>query len=89
MGSPRVAHPLSLSHLAAGLSGTILSVTGESELLQRLSALGLCEGKTVSVLRRAWCSGPLHLRIGMTELMVRRCDARRIHIQPQPSPGAP
>ena len=27
------------------------------------------------VLRRGWWSGPLHVRVGMTELMVRRRDA--------------
>jgi ferrous iron transport protein A len=27
------------------------------------------------MLRRGWWSGPLHVRVGMTELMVRRRDA--------------
>jgi ferrous iron transport protein A len=77
----QAGHALSLAHLGVGRPGTILSVAGDSGLLQRLSALGICQGKTVSVLRRAWWSGPLHLRVGMTELMLRRRDAQRIRIQ--------
>jgi ferrous iron transport protein A len=90
MALSHAGHALSLAHLMVGRPGTILSVAGESGLLQRLSALGLCQGKTVSVLRRAWWSGPLHLRVGMTELMLRRRDAQRIRIQPceQPRQGA-
>jgi len=33
------------------------------------------------VLRRAWWAGPIHLRVGMTELMLRRRDAARVSIQ--------
>jgi ferrous iron transport protein A len=32
----------------------------------------------VHVLRRGWWSGPLHLRVGMTELMLRRRDASSV-----------
>jgi ferrous iron transport protein A len=37
-------------------------------------------GKQVRVLRRAAFNGPLHLRTGNTELMMRLPDAQRIHI---------
>lgn len=81
MGLPPALHALSLACLGAGRSGRILAVSGEAGLLQRLSALGLCKGRTVQVLRRAWWSGPLHVRVGMTELMLRRCDAERIRME--------
>jgi ferrous iron transport protein A len=82
MGLLPSGHPPSLARLAVGRSGRILAVAGEAGLLQRLSALGLCKGRTVQVLRRAWWSGPLHVRVGMTELMLRRCDAERIRMDP-------
>lgn len=81
-----VGHARSLAHLELDRPGTIVSVAGEDELLQRLSALGIGRGKTVRVLRRGWWSGPLHVRVGMTELMVRRRDARRILIESADQP---
>jgi ferrous iron transport protein A len=82
MVQPRVGPVLPLAHLPVGQPGTILSVSGDEGVLQRLSALGIGQGKTISVLRRAWWAGPLHLRVGMTELMLRRRDALAIRIQP-------
>jgi ferrous iron transport protein A len=34
----------------------------------------------VKVLRRGWWSGPIHLRVGMTELMLRRVDAAHVEV---------
>ena len=45
---------------------------------ERMAALGLIPGKRVAMLRRAPFGGPLHLRIGPTELMIRRADAGAI-----------
>jgi len=39
----------------------------------------------VVVLRRAWMRGPLHVRVGMTELMLRRRDAACVDLAPLPS----
>jgi len=36
------------------------------------------------VLRRAWLAGPLHVRVGMTELMLRRADAARVGLEAWP-----
>jgi ferrous iron transport protein A len=33
------------------------------------------------MLRRAWLAGPLHVRVGMTELMLRRADAARVGLE--------
>jgi ferrous iron transport protein A len=71
------------SHLAllhSGQIGTISEISTEPGLHQRLSALGFRVGQQVTVLRRAWLSGPLHIRIGTTEVMVRRRDARAVGI---------
>ena len=69
-----------LSDLAAGQSATISSLAVEAGLRHRLQALGLHRGQRVHLLRRGWWAGPLHLRIGMTELMLRRADAARVGI---------
>jgi ferrous iron transport protein A len=47
-------------------------------LRHRLEALGIKPGQQVRVLRRGWWSGPIHLRVGMTELMLRRVDAAHV-----------
>ncbi len=64
-----------LVDLAPGVPATIGFLAAEQGLRSRLEALGLRPGQTVQVLRRASWSGPLHIRVGMTELMVRRRDA--------------
>ncbi len=69
-----------LSDLAAGQSATISSLAVEAGLRHRLQALGLHRGQRVHLLRRGWWAGPLHLRVGMTELMLRRADAARVGI---------
>ena len=52
----------------------------EPGLRHRLEALGIKPGQQVRVLRRGWWSGPIHLRVGMTELMLRRVDAARVDV---------
>lgn len=74
--------PLSLGQLAAGSRATILSLAADRRLLQRFDALGLRPGQQVEVLRRGWLSGILHLRVGMTELMLRRTGALAILVLP-------
>ena len=69
-----------LSDLATGQSATICSLAVEPGLRHRLQALGLHRGQRVHLLRRGWWAGPLHLRVGMTELMLRRADAARVGI---------
>ncbi len=77
---PDKAEGLLLSELAAGQSATIRSLAVEPGLRHRLQALGLHRGQRVQLLRRGWWAGPLHLRVGMTELMLRRVDAARVGI---------
>ncbi len=64
-----------LVDLVPGRSATVVSLAAEAGLRARLEALGLRPGQSVQVLRRGWWSGPLHIRVGMTELMLRRRDA--------------
>jgi ferrous iron transport protein A len=64
-----------LVDLRPGGTATVVSLAAERGLRARLEALGLRPGQTVQVLRRGGWSGPLHIRVGMTELMLRRRDA--------------
>jgi ferrous iron transport protein A len=69
---------LQLANLAPGASATIASLSADPGLRQRLEALGFRPGQRVQLLRRARWAGPLHVRVGMTELMLRRRDAARV-----------
>jgi ferrous iron transport protein A len=64
-----------LVDLGPGASAKVVSLAAEAGLRARLEALGLRPGQTVQVLRRGSWSGPLHIRVGMTEMMLRRRDA--------------
>jgi ferrous iron transport protein A len=74
-----------LALLEPGQVGTISEIRTEPALHQRLSALGFRVGRQVTLLRRAWFSGPLHIRIGTTEVMVRCRDAKTVGIAPRPN----
>ena len=69
---------LSLDRLAPHHSAEITAVHATGMAGERMAALGLMLGRRVAMLRRAPFGGPLHLRIGPNELMIRRADARAI-----------
>jgi ferrous iron transport protein A len=69
-----------LADLKPSQSATILALHIDAELQHRFCALGLRCGQEIHVLRRGWMNGPLHVRVGMTEVMLRRCDARQITV---------
>lgn len=70
-----------LDHLNPGESATIQHISADESLFQRLAALGFRVGKHVSVIRRASFNGPIHVRIGNTDVMLRRTEAHRIKIK--------
>jgi ferrous iron transport protein A len=77
--------PTSVDHLGTlrpGESALVLALEVSDELYHRLSALGVRVGKRVKVLRRARFAGPLHIRIGTTDLMLRASEARSIRVRP-------
>lgn len=69
-----------LANLHPGENGVIQAVHAEESLFQRLSALGFRTGKKIELIRRANFDGPLHVRIGSTEVVLRESEARRIQI---------
>ncbi len=72
---------LLLSQLAIGEHATISAIEAEESLYHRLSALGFRVGKPISVIRRANFNGPLHVRLGTTDVILRDSEAARIHLQ--------
>ena len=73
--------PKTLDVLRPGEQASIVALAAEPDLYRRLAALGLRAGKQVSVLRRARFSGPLLIRVGTTDIMLRARDARCILVQ--------
>lgn len=75
-----MATPLTLTSLRLGDCATIVALDATADVCHRLSALGLRPGNIVRLIRRARFAGPLHVRVGTTELMLRRQEARCILI---------
>lgn len=71
---------MSLNQVPNGYAATITGIQAEEHLLQRMVALGLRRGRRVKVIRRANHQGPLHIRIGTTEIMIRRGDAAAVRV---------
>ena len=69
-----------LDLLEARQGGTITLVKAGPELIRRMAALGIRTGRRVEVIRRAPLGGPLQIRIGHTDVLIRREDAARINI---------
>lgn len=71
-----------LTDLKSGHTAVIANLDMPPGLHQRLLALGFRQGRQVKMLRRSWLSGPVHVRVGTTEVMLRRRDAQNIAIAP-------
>lgn len=69
-----------LSSMHPGESATIVAIQAEEALHQRLLALGFRSGKRVELIRKASFSGPVQVRIGTTDVMLRRGEANKITV---------
>ena len=63
---------VALSSLVPGESATIVAVHTEEPLHQRLLAMGFRTGKQIEIIRKARFSGPLQVRIGTTDILLRK-----------------
>ncbi len=72
---------ISLNHLLPAQSGIITQIDAGAELTRRMAALGLRPGRRIEVVRKAPWQGPLQIRIGHTEVILRRIEADRIHVE--------
>ena len=71
---------VNLTNLNPGEQATIRAIEADEGLYHRLMALGFRIGKRIELIRRARFSGPLHVRIGTTEIILRHSEATRIQI---------
>lgn len=69
-----------LASMQPGETATIVSIHAEEALHQRLLALGFRSGKHIELIRKASFSGPLQVRIGTTDVMLRRSEAAKISV---------
>jgi ferrous iron transport protein A len=69
-----------LAALHPGDIATIVSIHAEEALHLRLLALGFRTGKQVELIRKASFSGPLQVRVGTTDVMLRRAEAAKIKV---------
>ena len=70
-----------LSALSPGEIATIVAIRTEEALHQRLLALGFRTGKHIELIRCARFAGPLQVRIGTTDILLRRKEAEKIMVQ--------
>jgi ferrous iron transport protein A len=69
-----------LASLQPGESGIIHAIHSEQALYYRLAAMGFRIGKRIKVVRSARFQGPLHVRVGSTDIVLRRNEAQHIEI---------
>ncbi|KAA3650716.1 MAG: ferrous iron transport protein A [Proteobacteria bacterium] len=67
-----------LSELATGRDAKVTALRADHDFAQRLHALGVRIGRSVRIVRRGPLNGPLQLRIGTTDIMLRRAEAALI-----------
>ena len=70
-----------LTNLVPGESATILAILTDEALRQRLMALGFRVGKRIELVRKASFSGPLQVRIGTTDILLRKNEASQISVE--------
>ena len=72
---------INLNNLSSGESAVIVAIHSEDTLRQRLQALGFRVGKRIELIRKASFSGPLQVRIGTTDVLLRKNEASKIAIE--------
>ncbi|MCU0841773.1 MAG: ferrous iron transport protein A [Thiobacillaceae bacterium] len=73
--------PKTLSEVLPGTAATIVALHVGQEYGRRMAGLGLRPGVSVRVIRISPLRGPLQVRAGHTDLILRRSDAARIEVR--------
>lgn len=73
---------MTLDELKIGQKATITALGDEGPLAQRLMTLGLLEGTSVAMIRRALGGDPLEIDVMGYALSLRKSEARQITIEP-------
>jgi len=69
---------MTLSELPTGETATIAALTGQPDIRTRMQSIGLRVGREVAVIRRSRFGGPLQVRIGTTDLLIRPQQAMQV-----------
>ncbi len=69
-----------LATLHPGDLATIVEIHADEALHKRLLALGFRSGKQIRLIRKASFSGPLQVRIGTTDILLRLNEAAKITV---------
>ena len=72
----------SLASLEAGQTGTVSGFTQDDGITQRLMQLGVIEGATVDVVRRAPAGDPIEIRVLGYSLSLRNAEAATVLVEP-------
>ena len=72
-----------------GQPALVKAVHAAEHLAHRLAALGFRSGKPLSVQRRGSLSGPVQVRLGTTDVILRRSEAAQIEVLPLTDEAAP
>ena len=75
----------SLASLKVGQAGIISGYTREDATTQRLMQLGLIEGETIDVVRRALAGDPMEVRVLGYSLSLRHSEAETILVDANPA----
>lgn len=81
ISSDKVLPMCPLNDLLPGDDATVAAVEGDAPLRQRLAALGVRPGRPLRLVRRGALTGPLHVRLGTTDVILRRRHAHAILVQ--------
>ncbi len=71
----------SLDRLSPGQRGRIVSLKGDTAVVQRLMEMGMLEGDEVELIAFAPLGDPLEVRLGDYRLSLRRNEAARVEVQ--------
>ena len=69
-----------LHDLAPGDDATVAAIHADTALRSRLAALGIRIGQRVRLIRKGVLAGPLHVRLGTTDVILRRRQASQITV---------
>ena len=69
-----------LNQLAPAAIAIIQALNVGQDLRRRMSGLGLRPGVRVQVIRTSPLNGPMQIRVGHTDLILRRSEAARIEV---------
>ncbi len=72
---------MTLASMTPGEIATIISIHTDEALHQRLLAMGFRSGKQIELIRKAPFSGPLQVRVGTTDILLRKAEAEKIRVQ--------